>query len=157
MFSLAVLSVMVAIATKVVGAVALAFVTKWAMSGWSLSGEGVSSMSLQQGGLGLVMTTLIVTAPPMAASFFQGVLGQFSPYSAMGGGGAVPAGPGGSYVPRQAQGTSDIGQAQVQNNGVGANPLNNYGSRIAGSDTPDVNYNNRNMGLAGRKPGDNVG
>lgn len=155
-FSLSVLSVMVAITTKVVGAVALAFVTKWAMStAFDFNGEGVSSMALQQGGLGLVMTTLVVTAPPMAAAFFQGVLGQFSPYSAMGaGGGAVPAGPGGSYVPRQTQGASDLGQAQVQNNGVGANPVNSYGSRVAGSDGPDVNYNNRNMGLAGKKPGD---
>ncbi|PPU31787.1 hypothetical protein XcyCFBP4188_22115, partial [Xanthomonas hortorum pv. cynarae] len=38
----------------------------------------------QQGGLGLVMTTLIVTAPPMAAAFFQGTLGQFTAYSALG-------------------------------------------------------------------------
>ncbi|MCC4627416.1 hypothetical protein LL973_24720, partial [Xanthomonas campestris pv. nigromaculans] len=35
-------------------------------------------------GLGLVMTTLIVTAPPMAAAFFQGTLGQFTAYSALG-------------------------------------------------------------------------
>ncbi|MEN9154053.1 hypothetical protein P2B08_21730, partial [Xanthomonas perforans] len=41
-------------------------------------------MALQQGGLGLVMTTLIVTAPPMAAAFFQGTLGQFTAYSALG-------------------------------------------------------------------------
>ncbi|MCE4351838.1 hypothetical protein LYZ86_21925, partial [Xanthomonas hortorum pv. cynarae] len=44
----------------------------------------ISSMALQQGGLGLVMTTLIVTAPPMAAAFFQGTLGQFTAYSALG-------------------------------------------------------------------------
>ncbi|MEA5188220.1 hypothetical protein VB151_18995, partial [Xanthomonas fragariae] len=36
------------------------------------------------GGLGLVLTTLIITAPPMAASFFQGTLGQFTAYSALG-------------------------------------------------------------------------
>jgi len=94
----------------------------------------------------------------MAAAFFQGVLGQFSPYSAMGAaGGAVPAGPGGAYVPRQTQGASDLVQAQVQNNGVGTNPVNTYGSRVAGSDGPDLNYNNRNMGLAGKKPGGDVG
>ncbi|MFA0925036.1 hypothetical protein ACDH50_18840, partial [Xanthomonas fragariae] len=40
--------------------------------------------ALQQGGLGLVLTTLIITAPPMAASFFQGTLGQFTAYSALG-------------------------------------------------------------------------
>ncbi|MDR6673586.1 type IV secretion system protein VirB6 [Xanthomonas translucens] len=133
-FSLAVLSVMVAITTKVVGAVALAFVTKWAMStAFNFNGEGVSSMALQQGGLGLVMTTLVVTAPPMAAAFFQGVLGQFSPYSAMGAGGggaaAVPAGPGGSYVPRQ-QALDD----KSANVNVGGSSGNFYGAQSAPAD-----------------------
>ncbi|PDM32942.1 hypothetical protein CQW50_19655, partial [Xanthomonas vasicola pv. vasculorum] len=72
-FSLSVLSFTVSLATKVIGAVAVAFLVKYAMPG--SSGEGISSMALQQGGLGLVMTTLIVTAPPMAAAFFQGTLG----------------------------------------------------------------------------------
>ncbi|MCW1998819.1 hypothetical protein GGR76_001744 [Xanthomonas translucens] len=30
------------------------------------------------------MTTLIITTPPMAAAFFQGTLGQFTAYSALG-------------------------------------------------------------------------
>ncbi|OAX87132.1 hypothetical protein A7D16_17310 [Xanthomonas nasturtii] len=81
-FSLSVLTFTVSLATKVVGAVGAAFVAKWAMNGGS--GEGISSMALQQGGLGLVLTTLIITAPPMAAAFFQGTLGQFSAYSALG-------------------------------------------------------------------------
>ncbi|MCC8470363.1 type IV secretion system protein [Xanthomonas phaseoli] len=81
-FSLSVLSFTVSLATKVVGAVALAFLVKYAMPG--SSGEGISSMALQQGELGLVMTTLIITAPPMAAAFFQGTLGQFTAYSALG-------------------------------------------------------------------------
>ncbi|HHZ61016.1 TPA: hypothetical protein HH288_21575, partial [Xanthomonas vasicola pv. zeae] len=80
-FSLSVLSFTVSLATKVIGAVAVAFLVKYAMPG--SSGEGISSMALQQGGLGLVMTTLIVTAPPMAAAFFQGTLGQFTAYSAL--------------------------------------------------------------------------
>ncbi|MEE5089173.1 type IV secretion system protein [Xanthomonas euvesicatoria] len=81
-FSLAVLSFMVSLATKVVGAVAVGFLVKYALPGGT--SEGISSMALQQGGLGLVMTTLIVTAPPMAAAFFQGTLGQFTAYSALG-------------------------------------------------------------------------
>ncbi|WP_338152332.1 type IV secretion system protein [Xanthomonas arboricola] len=81
-FSLSVLSFTVSLATKVIGAVAVAFLAKYAFPG--NSGEGISSMALQQGGLGLVMTTLIVTAPPMAAAFFQGTLGQFTAYSALG-------------------------------------------------------------------------
>ncbi|UYB53901.1 hypothetical protein OCJ37_08175 [Xanthomonas sp. AM6] len=90
-------------------------------------------MSLQQGGLGLVMTTLIVTAPPMAASFFQGVLGQFSPYSAMGGGGAaVPAGPGGSYVPRQ-QSADSTNQVATQQDYTSAGRVS--GSQAATNET----------------------
>lgn len=41
----------------------------------------VESMTMQQGGLGLIMSMLIVGAPPMAAMPFRGTLGQFSGYS----------------------------------------------------------------------------
>ncbi|QHG87148.1 type IV secretion system protein [Xanthomonas sp. NCPPB 1638] len=82
MFSLSVLTFTVSLATKVVGAVGVAFLAKWALNGGN--GEGISSMALQQGGVGLVLTTLIITAPPMAAAFFQGTLGQFTAYSALG-------------------------------------------------------------------------
>ncbi|MFS8375805.1 type IV secretion system protein, partial [Xanthomonas campestris pv. armoraciae] len=82
MFSLSVLTFTVSLATKVVGAVGVAFLAKWALNNGN--GEGISSMALQQGGLGLVLTTLIITAPPMAAAFFQGTLGQFTAYSALG-------------------------------------------------------------------------
>ena len=47
--------------------------------------EGISSQSMQQGGMGLILTVLIVSTPPMAAMFFQGTLGHFSSYSQMGG------------------------------------------------------------------------
>ena len=86
MFSLGVLSVMVSIALDVVLAVAASF---WVGNFLGTSTEGISSMALQQGGLGMVMTMLIVTVPPMAASFFQGTLGQFSSINAFGGGGSA--------------------------------------------------------------------
>lgn len=119
-FSLAVLNVMVALAMKIVSAVAAAFLVKWAASSldWD-TGEGITSMALQQGGIGLVMTTLIVSAPPMAAAFFQGTLGQFSGYSAMGamdkGGG--PVGAGGTMVPNQPHANSGGAMASSGNNG----------------------------------------
>ncbi len=81
MFSLAVLSVMVGIALDVVTAVAASF---WVTSFIGGSNEGGSSMALQQGGLGLVLTMLIISAPPMAAAFFQGTMGQFMAYSQFG-------------------------------------------------------------------------
>ncbi|PPU70555.1 hypothetical protein XcuCFBP2542_18575, partial [Xanthomonas cucurbitae] len=128
MFSLSVLTFTVSLATKVVGAVGVAFLAKWALNGGN--GEGISSMALQQGGVGLVLTTLIITAPPMAAAFFQGTLGQFTAYSALGGGAAaaaVPAGPGGSYVPRQIA-------ADTTNSDASANTA----GRVAGSQMNSV-------------------
>lgn len=78
LFSLAVLSVMVALALDMVLAVSAAF---WVGKFTGANQEGINSMAMQQGGLGLILTVLIVTAPPMAASFFSGVLGQFSAYN----------------------------------------------------------------------------
>ena len=88
MFSLALLSVMVAIALKMVLAVAAAF---WVGRFTGATTEGINSMALQQGGLGLILTVLIVTAPPMAAAFFQGMLGAFTPYTAFSSDGGAAA------------------------------------------------------------------
>jgi type IV secretion system protein VirB6 len=102
MFSLALLSVMVAIALKMVLAVSAAF---WVGKFTGASTEGINSMALQQGGLGLILTALIVTAPPMAAAFFQGMLGAFTPYTAFSSDGGARAsrdgrwGGGNSYPP----------------------------------------------------------
>ena len=81
MFSLAVLSVMVALALDMVVAVAASFWTGRILGG---NVEGINSMALQQGGLGLILTMLIISAPPMAAAFFQGTLGQFYAFSQFG-------------------------------------------------------------------------
>jgi type IV secretion system protein VirB6 len=48
--------------------------------------EGLSTLALQQGGIGPLLTTLIISVPRMAATFFQGTLGGFSPYSVFSGG-----------------------------------------------------------------------
>jgi type IV secretion system protein VirB6 len=81
MFSLAVMSAMVAISMDAVTAVAEAF---WAGAFLGSNTEGINSMALQQGGLGLLLTMLIVSAPPMAAQFFQGTLGSYMSYSVFG-------------------------------------------------------------------------
>lgn len=87
MFSFAMLSVMVSIAVDIVTAVAAAY---WAGSFLGTSTEGISSRALQQGGLGAILTLLIVTVPPMAASFFQGTLGQISTVNMFGGSSSSP-------------------------------------------------------------------
>lgn len=84
MFSMAVLSVMVGYALGIVIAVSKAFWVETAVSGLLLGGDAgtnYSSQALQQGGLGLILTTLIISAPPMAAMFFQGTLGSFIAHS----------------------------------------------------------------------------
>ena len=96
MFTMAVLSFMVAVAMKMVVAVALAFAAQYGLAmATGLPPQGISSMALQQGGLGLIMTILLVLTPPMAGAFFQGTLGQFSSYNQFGGAGGAPPGAGG--------------------------------------------------------------
>jgi type IV secretion system protein VirB6 len=98
-FSLAVLSVMVSIASSMIGVVTAAFAAKYAtlqaLSALGLSNatasEGINSMAMQQGGLGLILSALIISAPPMAAAFFQGMLGQFQSFSSFGSIGAGQA------------------------------------------------------------------
>uniref|UniRef100_UPI002E7A6566 type IV secretion system protein n=1 Tax=Stenotrophomonas sp. SMYL41 TaxID=3076047 RepID=UPI002E7A6566 len=88
MFSMAVLAAMVSIALDMVIRASTAFwstalVNKFLLEG--ASSDGMTSQAMQQGGMGLILTTLILTAPPMAAMFFQGTLGSFMAYSKIGG------------------------------------------------------------------------
>ncbi len=109
MFSMAVLAAMTGIAMEMVARVAASF---WgasalgALLGSNLT-EGMSSMALQQGGMGLILTTLILTAPPMAAMFFQGTLGTFMAYSQIGGS-AVPTSPGPNGQPPGSSGSGGM-------------------------------------------------
>lgn len=123
MFSMAVLSAMVTIALDMVIRVAGAF---WVAGGigklilGDAMSDGMSSMAMQQGGMGLILTTLILTAPPMAAMFFQGTLGSFMAYSQIGGGATGQPGPQGqppgSYTPPAPQSSSSA--APTLNNDV---------------------------------------
>lgn len=87
MFSMAVLSFMVSVATEVVAMTAGAMLTSYtlssAMDGVGMSG-GLKSAAVQQGGVGLLMSVLMVMAPPIAAMFFNGTLGQFVANSSFG-------------------------------------------------------------------------
>ena len=88
MFSMAVLSAMVSIALDMVIRVAAAFWTSALVNTFLIKGisnDGLNAQAMQQGGMGLILTTLILTVPPMAAMFFQGTLGGFMAYSQIGG------------------------------------------------------------------------
>ena len=106
MFSMAVLAAMVSIALDMVIRVAAAFWTSALINSFLPIGamsDGMNSQAMQQGGMGIILTALILTAPPMAAAFFQGTMGTFMAYSQIGGGPASQPGaqgqPPGSYTP----------------------------------------------------------
>lgn len=142
MFSLAVLAAMVAIATKTVLAVAGAFWGTAMVSRLLLGSEfstGFSSMALQQGGVGLLLTVLLISVPPMVASFFQGTLGNFSPYAQITGSHAAGGGGWGG-----------------SNRGAGESVHGSYysgGQNQGGRDGRDAqNYGNQSNPIADPKP-----
>ncbi|MCE4373439.1 type IV secretion system protein [Xanthomonas hortorum] len=113
LFSMAMLSVVTAMVLKFTAKVAAAY---WAARLITLgNAEGLSSQALQQGGIGLIMTGLIISVPTLAAAIWQGNMGTFMAYSAFDRGGAASPGPqgqpAGSYTPQQiAKGGDDGSQ-----------------------------------------------
>lgn len=84
-FSLAVLSAVAAIVLNMVTAVAAGY---WASAllGQFVLGQtgGIGTIALLQGGMGLILTLLLLYVPRMAARFFNETLGEFIAYSAFG-------------------------------------------------------------------------
>ena len=85
----AVLSVMAAFLLDAVCAVAASF---WTGKLLGSNPEGITSLAAQQGGLGLIATVLLMSVPAAVAKIFKGLLGEFMPVSAFGGGAAAHAG-----------------------------------------------------------------
>ncbi|WP_231673934.1 type IV secretion system protein [Pseudomonas quasicaspiana] len=115
LFSMAMLSVVTAMVLKFTAKVAAAYY--WAARLITLgNAEGLSSQALQQGGIGLVMTLLIISVPTLAAAIWQGNMGTFMAYSAFDRGGAASPGPqgqpAGSYVPQQIGRNANQSQGQ---------------------------------------------
>jgi type IV secretion system protein VirB6 len=144
MFSMAVLSAMVAISTKVVVAVAAAFWTTAAagsLLGLNFS-DGFTGIALQQGGIGLLLTVLLISTPPMAASFFQGTLGSFMYHSAVSSGQNQGVG---TYQDRNVYRDSRSGGASSGNTAQPhPNSSEGYLQRAGGGDMvrPNTGYNN---------------
>ena len=153
MFSLAVLTFMTGLATDMVARLAgMVFVSD--LLGTDTS--GITSATMQQGGLGLILSTLIVTVPPMVGNFFGAQIGTFMPQSAFGGWGSA-ASPakrgdggfdGGSGVPKGEE--KPAGQGKNENTNAN-NQSMNYGGRVNQSPTtaqPDAIKSNSTMGNA---------
>ncbi|MBA0456956.1 type VI secretion protein [Stenotrophomonas maltophilia] len=156
MFSMAVLAAMTGIAMEMVARVAASF---WgasalgALLGSNLT-EGMSSMALQQGGMGLILTTLILTAPPMAAMFFQGTLGTFMAYSQIGGS-AVPTSPGPNGQPPGSSGSGGMftPPAPASNSSTGVLANQSATPRLQGQDEVQ---STSGPGLRGNAPSGNT-
>lgn len=112
MFSLAVLSFMVSVATKLVAITAAAMLAQYTLlTSPALDAAGVvppgglNAAAIQQGGIGLLMSVLMVTAPPMAAMFFSGTLGHFAANSSFGSVGRNSSGQDSDFRQRTLSGT----------------------------------------------------
>lgn len=79
LFSLAVLSVLTSLAMDIICAVAASF---WTGKLLGTNPEGYNSLAMQQGGIGLVLTILLITLPQGAASFFGGLMTGFNSVNA---------------------------------------------------------------------------
>jgi type IV secretion system protein VirB6 len=107
MFSMATLYWVVSIAMQLSTRVAAALWTSSLINSALLgdNAENLSGQAMQQGGVGLILTVLIISTPPMAAMLFNGTLGNFMPYAQVAGGGVGTSHPGpqgqppGSYAP----------------------------------------------------------
>ena len=89
MFSIAMLCVVTSIVLGLTERVAAAMWTSGVINSITgMQAEGFSSQALQQGGIGLLMTVLIISVPPMTARFFGDTVGSFMAYSQFGGGGS---------------------------------------------------------------------
>ncbi|WP_266169274.1 type IV secretion system protein [Dyella subtropica] len=129
MFSLAVLSGMVSIVLELTERVAGAIWATEAISKMTgIESQGFSTMAFQQGGVGLMMTMLLISTPAMAAAFFNGPLGSFMHFAAVNGGGSSsmpgpqgqpPGSYGGGYGP---QANTYDGNTSRQNNSGGFHP-----------------------------------
>lgn len=122
LFSMSMLSVVSAMVLKFTAKVAAAY---WAMKFIPLANaEGLSSQALQQGGIGLLMTVLIVTVPTIAAAVWQGNMGTFMTYTAFGPATASSPGPQGqppgSYSPLRVPSNSTQASSEL-NGGTAAN------------------------------------
>ncbi len=139
MFSMAVLAAMISIALDMVIRVSAAFWTSSLINSFFLSGamsDGMTSQAMQQGGMGLILTTLILTAPPMAQFFFQGTLGSFMAYSQIGGGASPQPGPQGqppgSYTPPAPERAQSSNSASVNDTSRYATGSDSAGSPQTG-------------------------
>lgn len=104
---------------------------------------GIMETVTQQLGLGLMLSTLLITVPPMAGMWFNGVMGSFSAYSVIGNGNGNRQ----EVPPHLDGGASQRTNYNVQNNTTSADtsrhnipqqPIWTTGGSQTGSTTTDA-------------------
>ena len=96
LFALAILSFMTGLAMDMVARLAgVVFVSDLL----GTNTQGVTNAAMQQGGLGLILSTLLITVPPLVGNFFGAQVGAFSPFSAFSNWGTKQNGNSQNYLP----------------------------------------------------------
>ena len=145
MFSMAILVFMSNIAMRMVGALAA---TAFAQDFLGLGGTGFTAAAMQQGGLGLVLTALLVTVPAMATNFIGTAATGFIGSNMMGNYGSVPQAAGntggspssyngGTPTVQNVPNTSSVPSDIAPN--ISTAPRVNTGFGTQSSSTPDYN------------------
>ena len=129
-FSLAMLSFVSTIVLNVTARAAAALWSSNFINGLlHTSSEGLSTQALEQGGIGLLMTMLVISVPPMAGNFFSATLGNFSPYNVFSRAGQ----PEPNGQPPGAYGYGGFKMPQVSNAQAGQNTATGGFNALAGS------------------------
>ena len=100
--------------------------------------------TLEQGGIGLLMTMLVISVPPMAGNFFSATLGNFSAYNVFSRAGQ----PGPNGQPPGAYGYGEFRIPQVSNAQAGQNTATGGFNALPGS----ASSNGARLGHAGYTP-----
>lgn len=103
--------------------------------------EGITNQAMQQGGVGMIMTVLIIGVPPLAAHFFQVQIGNAMSTSAFGRFGQ--AGANGQALGVQPNAPIDRSNPVAPHAGAkhGPDSTYNHANRVSGQ--PTVNHENR--------------
>jgi len=104
--------------------IAMQLSTKVAAAPWTSSlitcaqlgdnAENLSSRAMRQGGVGLILTVLIISTPPMAAMLFNGTLGNFMPYAQVASSGVGTGQPGPQGQAPESYALTDSAQANTK-------------------------------------------
>lgn len=102
---------------------------------------GIMETVTQQLGLGLMLSTLLITVPPMAGMWFNGVMGSFSPYSVIGNGNRQEVPPHLDGGASRQQVVTNVDERMTHSHTQHQQPISNYTTGGYGNANQSVDYN----------------